>query len=105
MQFQRARQALGAFLVGAATIVATPLITWSQAPSTESPTRSTAELAKDALQKQIARLIEQLGDENFQTRRAAEFALVRIGLPAFEQLRQAINHPNVQIEVAATGPG
>ena len=101
MQFQRARQALGAFLVGAATIVATPLITWSQAPSTESPTRSTAELAKDALQKQIARLIEQLGDENFQTRRAAEFALVRIGLPAFEQLRQAMNHPNVQIEVAA----
>ena len=101
MQLQRAKRALGALLVCAAAIVAAPLIAWSQVPLTESPTRSAADLAKDALQKQIARLIEQLGDENFQTRRAAEFALVRIGLPAFEQLRQAMNHPNVQIEVAA----
>jgi tetratricopeptide (TPR) repeat protein len=68
---------------------------------TETPSRSAATQANDALQKQIANLIEQLGDENFQTRRAAELALVRIGLPAFEQLRQAMNHPNVQIEVAA----
>lgn len=67
----------------------------------EQQSNQQLEQAKGSLQTQIATLIEQLGDENFQTRRAAELALVRIGLPAFEQLRQAMNHPNVQIEVAA----
>jgi len=57
--------------------------------------------ARDLQSKHIAELIEQLGDENYQKRRAAEVALIRIGLPAFEQLRQAMFHPNVQIDVAA----
>ena len=60
-----------------------------------------ANSARERQRKQIAELIEQLGDEHYQTRRAAELALIRIGLPAFEQLRQAMFHPNVQIDVAA----
>lgn len=101
MRSQLAQLGLRAVLLFAASFVLTQPFAYSQTRSDKPTNRSESDAAKDALQKQIAILIEQLGDENFQTRRAAELALVRIGLPAFEQLRQAMNHPNVQIEVAA----
>jgi hypothetical protein len=106
MQIQRAQRGfLSTLLLCAASMISASLQAWSQEPSSGTPSgtpsRSASELSKELLQQRIANLIEQLGDENFQTRRAAELAIVRIGLPAFEQLRQAMNHPNVQIEVAA----
>ena len=101
MQFQQAQRGLSTILLCTASIFSASLNALSQTPSEKNPSRSGSDLAKESLQKQIVNLIEQLGDENFQTRRAAELELVRIGLPAFEQLRQAMNHPNVQIEVAA----
>jgi tetratricopeptide (TPR) repeat protein len=107
MQIQRAQRdfgqhGLGLLLLCMLPLCVAPLKVWSQTQAVvETPSRSASALTKESLQKQIAELIEQLGDENFQTRRAAELGLVRIGLPAFEQLRQAMNHPNVQVEVAA----
>ncbi len=101
MQFQRAQRGVITVLLCLASISPASLTALSQPPAEKNASPSASELAKESLQKQISNLIEQLGDENFQTRRAAELALVRIGLPAFEQLRQAMNHPNVQIEVAA----
>lgn len=100
MHFQRSQSSLCTVLLCLVSMFSLSLNAWSQATS-EAPRRKSSDVAKEALQKQIANLIEKLGDENFQTRRAAELALIRIGLPAFEQLRQAMNHPNVQIEVAA----
>lgn len=56
----------------------------------------------EQLQRRVAELIEQLADENYHRRVNANWELERIGLPAFEQLRQAANgHPNPQIEHAA----
>lgn len=50
----------------------------------------------------IQELIEQLGDNSYHRRQAAEWELERIGLPAFEQLREACHkHPNIQVAVAA----
>jgi tetratricopeptide (TPR) repeat protein len=109
MQYQRARCGSNASILCMAAFLSA---SWcgSLAPAlAQGDSNQKAELnasrlderGEVALHNQIAALIEQLGDENFQTRRAAELALVRIGLPAFEQLRQAMNHPNVQIEVAA----
>ncbi len=53
-------------------------------------------------QAQIVALIEQLGDENYHRRNDAKWELERIGLAAFEKLRQAaLEHPNAQVARAA----
>jgi tetratricopeptide (TPR) repeat protein len=49
----------------------------------------------------VAQLIEQLGDENFRVRSNAMASLDRIGLTAFEQLRQALDHTNAQVALSA----
>ena len=104
------RISLNAVLCSGLLIAAVPQIGFGQAtpspttPSNRSPNQQAAldaEAARAEQRQHIAELIEQLGDENFQQRRAAELALIRIGLPAFEQLRAAMYHPNVQIDVAA----
>ncbi len=59
-----------------------------------------ADPGSSELKSRVASLIEQLGDPSFQRRHAAELELTRIGLAAFEQLREARNHPNVQISTA-----
>lgn len=83
---------------------------WSQDNDRSTPTQSLVlqEVGKGSAdehsgeqKKRIAQLIEQLGDADYQNRLAAEMELTRIGLPAFEQLRRAHFHPNVQIDVAA----
>jgi hypothetical protein len=53
------------------------------------------------LDKRIAELIEQLGDDDYHARNRARWELGRIGLPAFSQLREAVNHPKIQIASAA----
>ncbi len=50
------------------------------------------------LQRRIGVLIEQLADEDYHRRVNAQWELERIGLAAFEQLRQAGDkHPNIQV--------
>ncbi len=54
------------------------------------------------LQAQVAKLIDQLGDANYHQRENAKWELERIGLAAFEQLRQASQtHPNAHVARAA----
>ena len=53
-------------------------------------------------QARVAALIEQLGDENYHRRNDAKWELERIGLTAFEKLRQAAQtHPDAQVARAA----
>ncbi len=54
------------------------------------------------LDRRIQELISQLGSPSYQVRRIAETELSRIGLPAFEHLRRACFHANVQIAETAT---
>ncbi len=58
--------------------------------------RSTA-----AEESTITQLIEQLGDSNFRVRAKAQQALEKIGLPAYEELRKAQDHSNIQIARSA----
>lgn len=58
-------------------------------------------VSKGDTQSQVAMYIEQLGDENFRIRSNAMASLDRIGLPAFEQLRAALEHPNIQVSLSA----
>ena len=46
-------------------------------------------------------LIEQLGAESYTTRIRARDRLQRMGLEAFEQLREAQYHPDIEVEMAA----
>lgn len=55
----------------------------------------------EEIRNQVAQLIEQLGDDNFRVRSNAMSALDRIGLPAFEQLRAALEHSNIQVALSA----
>lgn len=57
--------------------------------------------SRSSLEAQIAGLIEQLGHENFRVRVNAQQMLDRIGLPAYEQLRGALDHSNIQIARSA----
>ncbi|MEZ6077478.1 MAG: hypothetical protein R3C56_17960 [Pirellulaceae bacterium] len=63
--------------------------TAAAATTGQSPA-STANLESESQrQARIASLIEQLGDNNYHRRSDAKWELERIGLAAFEQLRQA----------------
>lgn len=53
------------------------------------------------LDTRVAELIEQLGDDDYHARNRARWELGRIGLPAFSQLREAVNHPKIQVASAA----
>ncbi|MEO9590079.1 tetratricopeptide repeat protein [Rhodopirellula bahusiensis] len=50
---------------------------------------------------EIAELIEGLGSESYATRVRCRQRLSRIGLPAFDALRQARHHPDSEIAIAA----
>ncbi|WP_146516317.1 hypothetical protein [Rubripirellula amarantea] len=49
----------------------------------------------------VARLIDQLGAPSYATRIRARDELQRMGLEAFEQLREAQFHPDIEVEMAA----
>jgi tetratricopeptide (TPR) repeat protein len=51
--------------------------------------------------QEISDLINDLGHGNFRIRVSAQQSLEKIGLPAYEQLRRALDHPNVQIARSA----
>ncbi len=53
------------------------------------------------LAKQIAELISALGSEQYSVRRQAQLDLERIGVPALDQLQQAILNSDPQIATAA----
>lgn len=77
-----------------------------QAAATATTGLSTATTANQESESQqqarIAALIEQLGDNNYHRRSDAKWELERIGLSAFEQLRQAAEgHANAQVSRAA----
>jgi len=63
------------------------------------PAEAAAPQAADALslEQQIARWIEQLGDASFISRQRAKADLEQTGLLAFEQLRVAASHPNIEV--------
>ena len=52
-----------------------------------------------ARQADIARLIEQLGSDEYVTRHRSEKALIRLGFEAFDALKEAENH--IDLEIAA----
>jgi len=51
--------------------------------------------------EQIARWIEGLGADSYATRFRSREALARIGLAAFDQLREACHHPDNEIAIVA----
>jgi tetratricopeptide (TPR) repeat protein len=63
--------------------------------------KASADSATEQTHLLVAELIEQLGDENFRVRSNAMASLDRIGLLAFEQLYQALDHPNIQVALSA----
>ena len=52
-------------------------------------------------QSDVARLIEKLGSEEFVVRRRAEQALIRFGFTAFDELKEAENHRDLEIAARA----
>lgn len=94
-------------------VVVTPLAAQSPFGSSRLPVvdakrsppevhRFVTTVAEDRTQVRIAELIEQLADANYHRRQAAKWELARIGLAAFEQLRQAAQqHPNAEIALSA----
>lgn len=50
---------------------------------------------------EIARLIEGLASDSYAMRLRCRDRLMRIGLPAFQQLREAQNHPDSEVAIAA----
>ncbi len=65
-------------------------------------TADTPDSTDSILQVKVAKLIEQLGDENYHQRVNARWELEQIGLPAFERLRQAASsHPSAHVARAA----
>jgi uncharacterized protein (TIGR03067 family) len=57
---------------------------------------------KDTQAERIARLIQQLGDDDFDTREAATRALGAIGVPALAALRKATSSPDLEVRRRAT---
>ncbi len=54
-----------------------------------------------AQQADIARLIEDLGSDEYVTRHRAEKALIRLGFEAFDALKEAENHNDLEIAARA----
>lgn len=73
--------------------------TWGS-QTADSPVADGSAAAKT--QKRIDAMIEQLGDPSFIKREGAKEELEKFGLLAFESLREAEMHPNVEISHSAT---
>ena len=74
---------------------AVPLSILGQAD--EPAATSAAVVAPESLEQQIGLWIDQLGDPSFIKRQLAKAELEKTGLLAFEQLRLASSHPNIEI--------
>lgn len=62
---------------------------------------STADPEQQEFEQRVARLIEQLGAENFATREKAQNELKEIGVKAFESLFEAQSHADIEIALRA----
>ncbi len=92
---------MGAFLALSPRLAMGPLLAMALCSVGNAATQTPATSA-DEQQARVAELIEQLGDENYHRRNAAQWELERIGLAAFEKLRQAAQtHPDAQVARAA----
>ncbi|HEX6963142.1 MAG TPA: hypothetical protein VF175_14830, partial [Lacipirellula sp.] len=60
-------------------------------------TRPAAAAPASDVQQRVAELIEQLGDEQYAVRRRAEDDLVRLGPDAFDQLKLAEDHMDLEV--------
>ncbi|MCM2374219.1 hypothetical protein NB063_26685 [Rhodopirellula sp. ICT_H3.1] len=72
--------------------------------SADSNSRSQREALSDpstADEKEIAELIEGLASNSYATRIRCRDRLMRIGLAAFDQLREARNHPDNEVAIVA----
>ncbi len=70
--------------------------------ATPTVAQSRSSAASHLARARIAELIEQLGDGNYHLRIDAQWELERIGLAAFEQLREAaLEHANAHVARAA----
>lgn len=90
LKFVRPTASLAIYLIASLGSIASAL-------ADDPPSRTSA---ADG-QAQILQLIEQLGDENFRVRTKAQQSLEKIGLPAYEELRKAQDHSNIQIARSA----
>ena len=77
--------ALGAFLAGAAT----PSRAQSEPPAPKA--------GEKTQEKRIERLIQQLGDDAYEKREAAQRELEAIGRPALPALRKATSHEDPEV--------
>ena len=91
---------LRAGLMGLLALTFSPLQSSGDDRADESgpTTAASSALVGDA---QVGDLIEQLGNPSYRVRAQAAWQLSRIGLPAFGQLRRAVDHPDIQIATAA----
>lgn len=71
-------------------------------PARAATNTSDVSLDLSDAEKHIQSLIAQLGDPSYIKRQAAKAELETIGLVAFEYLRNAESHPNVEIASSAT---
>jgi tetratricopeptide (TPR) repeat protein len=78
------------------TVVFTSRAEAARDASPKSKPSATAASAND-LQRQVAELIEQLGDEQYAVRRRAEEDLARLGPDAFDQLKLAEDHMDLEV--------
>jgi len=58
----------------------------------------TAASAAEADEETIAKLIKQLGDDNYKIRRDAQAKLIEIGEPAIPQLKEALKSSDVEVQ-------
>lgn len=55
----------------------------------------------DSLQEEVRQLVEKLGDDDYIVRQRAEDQLLRIGMKAFGELRNALQNEDVEIAIRA----
>ncbi len=70
-----------------------------RATAQESALASSAQ--REALEARVTALIEQLGDPDFARRERAQSELEQIGLDAFDALREAMTHDDIEIAARA----
>ncbi|MFH1227240.1 MAG: LamG domain-containing protein [Planctomycetota bacterium] len=70
-------------------------------PAVIRPERTPKEELTPELQAKIARLIEQLGDERFENRQAAQNELIGLGDITIPELEKALQNPDAQIKMSA----
>jgi tetratricopeptide (TPR) repeat protein len=78
------------------------LLSWVALGAGQFAAAETPPMADDAsLRQRIAGLIDQLGDDRFSVREAAQAELAKIGPEAFDALTIAENHPDLEIAARA----